>query len=131
MKLCPCGSGLQYSSCCGLYIEGGISVSKPEALMRSRYTAYTMAKIAYIKKTMRGKALSGFQTGEAKRWARRVEWVGLRVVNVVPEDGNKGFVEFIASFRDGGVSRSIHEMSEFWRVEGVWYYVDGINLMGQ
>ena len=131
MKLCPCGSGLHYSSCCGVHIEGGTPACTPEALMRSRYTAYTMAKIAYIKKTMRGKALSGFNPGEAKRWARRVEWVGLRVLKVVSDSENQGFVEFVASFRDSGVLQSIHEMSEFERAEGVWYYVDGINRMRQ
>jgi SEC-C motif-containing protein len=131
MKLCPCGSALQYSYCCGVYIEGGMPAGSPEALMRSRYSAYTMAKIAYIKKTMRGKALSGFNPGEAKRWARRVEWVGLRVVKVIPETEDQALVEFIARFRDGGVLQSIHEMSEFERVEGVWYYVDGINRMRQ
>ncbi len=131
MKLCPCGSGLHYSSCCAVYIEGGIPASTPEALMRSRYSAYTLAKIAYIKKTMRGKALSGFHPGEAKRWARRVEWVGLRVLKVVPPSENQGFVEFIASFLEGGEPQSIHEMSEFERVGGVWYYVDGINRMRQ
>lgn len=131
MKLCPCGSSFHYSSCCGLYIEGGKSASSAEALMRSRYSAYTMAKIAYIKKTMRGKALSGFHPGEAKRWARRVEWVGLDVIKVVPGSENQGFVEFIARFREGGVLQSIHEMSEFERVGGVWYYVDGINVSRQ
>lgn len=126
MKLCPCGSGLHYSTCCGVYIDGGIPASTPEALMRSRYSAYTMAKIAYIKKTMCGHALSGFHPGEAKRWARRVEWVGLRVLKVIPESEHQGYVEFIASFREDGVLQSIHEMSRFERVEGVWYYVDGM-----
>ena len=126
MTFCPCGSGFQYSSCCGLYIEGIQPAGTPEALMRSRYSAYTMAKITYIKNTMRGKALSGFHPGEAKRWARRVEWVGLHVLKVTPKSENHGFVEFIANFCDAGVSQSIHEVSEFERVEGVWYYVDGI-----
>lgn len=128
LTLCPCDSGLHYSSCCGVYIEGAAPAESAVALMRSRYTAYTMAKITYIQKTMRGNALRGFHPGEAKRWARRVEWEGLRVLKVVPENEQLGYVEFIASFREDDVLQSIHEMSKFERVEGIWYYVDGFNL---
>lgn len=127
LTLCPCDSGLHYSACCGVYIENATPAETAVALMRSRYTAYTMAKITYIQKTMRGNALRGFHPGEAKRWARRVEWLGLRVLKVVPENEQLGYVEFIASFREGGVLQSIHEVSKFERDEGIWYYVDGFN----
>ena len=125
MKLCSCGSNLGYLNCCGLYIEGKAVAGSPEILMRSRYTAYTLAKIAYIKQTMLGNALNGFNAADAKRWARRVKWIGLRVLNVVDEHADKGFVEFIASFREGGRLQSIHEISEFNCINGVWYYVGG------
>lgn len=93
--------------------------------MRSRYTAYTLAKVSYIKRTMRGNALVGFNAGEAKRWARRVSWTGLQIINAFNEHADKGFVEFIARFQDGEHMQSIHEVSEFQRVQGVWFYVDG------
>ncbi len=125
MTLCPCGSTIDYLSCCGLYIDGASIAGSPEVLMRSRYTAYTLAKVSYIKRTMRGKALTGFNAGEAKRWARRVIWTGLRVINAFKEHADKGFVEFIARFQDGDHLQSIHEISEFHRVQGVWFYVDG------
>ena len=125
MTLCPCGSEIDYSSCCGLYIDGAAIAGSPEVLMRSRYTAYTLAKVSYIKRTMRGKALTGFNAGEAKRWARRVIWTGLRVVNAFNEHADKGFVEFIARFQDGDQLQSLHEISEFQQVQGVWFYVDG------
>lgn len=131
MKLCPCGSALHYSACCGKYIEGHAIAETPDALMRSRYTAYSMAKIAYIKRTMRGRALNGFHPGEAKRWARRVEWLGLRVLKVISESEDLGYVEFIASFRENGASQSLHEISQFERVEGVWYYTQGVDGMTQ
>ena len=68
-KQCSCGSNSTYLQCCGQFIDGLSLPITPEALMRSRYTAYTLADIAYIKKTMRGKATIGFDETEAGHWA--------------------------------------------------------------
>ena len=51
MPHCSCGSGRDYVTCCQPYVEGRAHPETPEALMRSRYTAYTMADIDYIEKT--------------------------------------------------------------------------------
>ncbi|MBL4770156.1 MAG: hypothetical protein JKY61_03170 [Planctomycetes bacterium] len=40
--MCPCGSQLAKSKCCVRYIQGFENAPTPEALMRSRYTAFTM-----------------------------------------------------------------------------------------
>lgn len=129
MKECPCGTTKDYTHCCSLYIDNGQLAVSPEILMRSRYCAYTMGKIEYIEQTMRGKALIGFEEREAKRWARRVNWIGLQVLNVIPEDKNKGYVEFVALFMDKGTLQSIHEISEFEKIEGRWFYTDGNQLI--
>ncbi|WP_133127775.1 YchJ family protein [Legionella nagasakiensis] len=125
MTRCPCGSNVDYSHCCGLYLEGEQIPLSPEALMRSRYTAYSLANIDYIKKTMRGRALNGFHEEEARLWAEQVVWLGLQVVNARHETPEQGYVEFIARFMDGTTIKSIHEISEFHRQQGQWYYVDG------
>ena len=70
--LCPCDSQKNYLSCCEPFITGKQSCTTPEALMRSRYSAYTLSNVDYIKETMRGNALTGFQEQNAKRWAKRV-----------------------------------------------------------
>ena len=129
MVSCPCGTNQEYLSCCGLYINKDLLADSPEKLMRSRYSAYTLGKIAYIQKTMRGKALLGFNPKDAARWSRHVKWLGLRVLKVTPEDENRGFVEFIASFEDSGILRSIHEVSEFEKINDCWFYIDGIQLL--
>jgi len=54
MKNCPCGSGRQYSECCGVYISGKAKAPTAEALMRSRYTAYALHDIDYALKTLNG-----------------------------------------------------------------------------
>ena len=126
--VCPCDSQKNYSSCCEPFITGEQNPETPEALMRSRYSAYTMANIDYIKETMRGNALAGFQELEAKRWAKRVHWITLKVLRSVIESPVIGYVEFEANFVDGSRLKSIHEKSEFIFEKGRWYYTDGKHL---
>ena len=124
--LCPCCSKLKFTDCCGLYIEGGKTPPNAEALMRSRYTAYTLADMAYISKTMRGKPALGFNQDEARDWAQNVTWVDLEVIRADGEE-NKAFVEFIATLIEKKKVKRIHEISEFECDQNVWIYTDGTN----
>ena len=123
---CPCCSQKEYTDCCGRYLEFQHLPTSPEMLMRSRYTAYSIANIDYIKKTMRGKPLIGFDEANAKRWAKHVIWIGLRIIKASKQDDKLGYVEFIAQYIEGNQLKSIHETSEFHCDEGVWFYVDGV-----
>lgn len=122
--LCPCGSRKQYYDCCGRFISGQSFPGTPEELMRSRYTAYTRANVDYIANTMKGPAAVGFNKAEAKEWAESLQWIRLKVLNTeVDPNGEKGFVEFIAVFREhGGAAQKRQEHSEFRRIDGRWYY---------
>lgn len=120
---CPCGSKLSYLACCGPYIEAGEQAKTPEALMRSRYTAYTQGNISYIKNTMRNEALVGFDELAAATWAKQVSWMGLEVTRTHLEpSGEKGYVEFIARFKDERGYQKIAELSEFEFHQGRWFY---------
>lgn len=125
--LCPCGSKNDYQACCGKYHHDHAIVDTPEALMRSRYTAYVMSDMAYIRKTMQGKPLVNFNEVEALHWAKSVCWLGLEVVKSHYDntDKTRGYVEFIAKYLDGNVINTIHEISEFKQSDRHWYYVDG------
>jgi SEC-C motif domain protein len=125
---CPCGSGKYYLACCGPYIAGEQLAPTPEALMRSRYTAYTQAKIDYIAATMKGKAALGFDQSMERSAVTQQKWLGLQVLKaeISPQDENIGFVEFIASYHRDGKKRKLHERSEFHRENARWYYVDGV-----
>ena len=127
MPLCPCGSQKTYELCCELFIEKKQIPQTPEQLMRSRYTAYSLAKIDYIKSTMRGKPLIGFNESEAKKWASEVTWTGLKIIQSYVETPKKGFVEFLATFMEDKQLDTIHELSEFHQENNVWFYVDGQN----
>lgn len=125
MTQCPCGTGNTYELCCGVYIIGSATPNTPEALMRSRYTAYTLAEVDYILRTMKAPASNGFDLEGARAWAKNVTWIKLEVINA-SQATDRGSVEFVATFKDGKENLSLHEISEFHCIDGVWFYVDGV-----
>lgn len=124
---CPCGSNKTYAKCCEIYISGKQLAPTPEALMRSRYTAYTQANMDYIQTTMKGVAAEDFNPEASKQWAQHVKWLNLEILNApaVTDKDNVGFIEFIAHYIFNNKKENIHEISEFHRENNHWYYVDG------
>lgn len=125
MSLCACGANKEFSECCGPFLEQQQIPQTPEQLMRSRYTAYSMCNIDYIKETMRGKAAIGFDAQHAKEWAEQVTWLKLDVIRSYNENPDLGFVEFTAHFLEHNKKNQLHELSEFHRINNQWFYVDG------
>lgn len=121
---CPCSSGKKYLDCCGIFIEGKKLPETPEQLMRSRYSAYTRANIDYIEQTMQGPAAKNFNKKEAYQWAKTVKWDGLQVIQAHSQN-DTGQVEFIAHYSFDNKQYQLHEISEFVRKNGRWFYVDG------
>jgi SEC-C motif-containing protein len=122
---CPCGTGLAYNECCGIFLSGKALPETPEKLMRSRYTAYTQNNFDYITNTMTGPAAEKFDLRSASDWAESIEWIRLDVISSTIEE-TKGHVEFIAYFYDENKKRhAMHELSEFHFEYGKWFYVDG------
>ena len=128
MFKCPCCSKLNYEACCGLYHDECLVPKTVEALMRSRYSAYTMANMDYIKKTMQGKPLEQFNELDTKTWSQNVKWLKLKIINVHNASSEQGHVEFIARFIENGQHCSIHEISEFQLINSRWLYVDGADV---
>ena len=121
---CPCGSKKPLEACCGPYLEGKENAPTPEALMRSRYTAYSLGDLDYIERTMKGKALQGFNKAASEKALEGTTWVQLTVLQA-SEENDTGKVQFVATFQQGGQSSSMHEISTFKKIEGQWYYTDG------
>ena len=125
---CPCGSDNGFDRCCGPYLSGEAEPPTAEALMRSRYVAYTRGDIAYIARTTAPELLAGFDAPSARTWAAEATWLGLRVV--MTEGGGAedtvGEVEFVATYRQGGATIAHHERSRFRRTgRGEWKFVAG------
>jgi SEC-C motif-containing protein len=119
---CPCGSGRKISDCCGPFINGTAFPETAEALMRSRYTAYSLGREEYLHATWhpttRRKDLD---------LDDRVRWIGLKIIRT--RDGgpqaSEGWVEFVARYKIGGRAHRMHELSRFLRRGGRWFYVGG------
>jgi len=126
MTECPCGSGRGFDQCCGPLIAGEPAAT-PEALMRSRYTAFTRADVDYLEATLAEEAKSDFNRDDAAIWAKEAHWQGLEVRGgELSEDGGLGSVEFVARYRQGGKVFAHHELASFRKAGGRWLYVDGI-----
>lgn len=125
MESCVCNSGKTYTECCGPFIAGEAVPGTPEALMRSRYTAYAKANMDYIASTMKGPAALDFDKNSAKQWATQIEWKGLKIIRSEQKD-IEGKVEFIAHCKFNGNEDVLYEISEFLLENGRWYYVDGV-----
>lgn len=120
MAYCPCGSAVSYQQCCERYITGKESAPNAEALMRSRYTAYTLADEKYVQRTWhpRSRPVLRFDQQEP------CKWTGLIVI-AFHEDGQRATVEFIANYKINGKANRLHEISKFEYEDGQWLYVDG------
>jgi SEC-C motif-containing protein len=126
-SLCPCNSQLPAHECCLPIIEGKINALTAEQLMRSRYTAFTMAHVDYLMKSHHPKTRPIKEKKNMKRWAQSVQWIGLKIMNIEkggPSD-TKGTVTFKALFIENGKPDQIYETSYFEKLNNYWVYVNG------
>jgi SEC-C motif-containing protein len=108
-------------------VRGDKVAPTAEALMRSRYVAYTMEETGYIVDTHDAATRDDVDVEAAEAWAKQAEWHGLEIVDTEGggENDEQGVVEFIARYAVEGVEHKHHERSRFKKDDGRWYYVDG------
>ena len=124
--LCPCGSGKEYCECCEPIIKQNALAASPEALMRSRYTAYVKQEIGWLKESLEATQRSDFDEASVTAWSKESEWLGIEIKQTkTEEEKNIGWVEFNARFKQGNVTRNHHELGEFHKVGGAWFFYDG------
>jgi SEC-C motif domain protein len=121
-NLCPCESGKTYNECCEPAHIGTPSPTA-EALMRSRYSAYVLGLEAYLLNTWAAEtrpiALNLSNDNATK-------WLGLQVKRAENTSEITAIVEFVARYKIGGKAERLHEISQFVRVEGCWFYVKAL-----
>ncbi len=119
---CPCGSGNALADCCGPVISGTRAAETAEMLMRSRYSAYVLGAVDYLRTSWHPATRPVIiELGEP------VNWLGLKII--ATRDGGRGedqgTVEFVARYKIAGRAYRLHEISRFQRVAGRWVYVTG------
>jgi len=123
---CVCGLGPSTEECCGRYINGEESAPTPEALMRSRYAAYTLENIDYVVATHDPATRDEVDPDGARSWSREAEWEGLTVHEVTGgADDEEGTVEFTARYTMEGREVRHRELATFVKLQGKWFYHDG------
>ena len=126
MSLCPCGSRRDYDECCGPLLAGAPADSA-EALMRSRYTAFTEGKVDYLKDTLTPEEQADFDPEETRIMATEAKWQGLEIRSASGGIGDdRGSVEFVARFKLRGQVHVHHERANFRRVDGAWRCADAV-----
>lgn len=94
----------------------------PEALMRSRYSAYVLSNEPYLLATWHASTRpEKLNLNEQTT----IKWSGLDIISAPEAGSDAGFVEFVARFKDNGRAGKVHERSRFRRENDRWFYVDG------
>ncbi|MDX1706862.1 YchJ family protein [Pseudidiomarina sp.] len=117
MAKCPCGAG-KYHKCCEPYHKGKRLPGSPEALMRSRFSAFSLELRDYLLETWHQ------DTRPELDLADNPHWLQLQVVESW-QRGNRGYVHFRAFFEADGQQGKLEEKSDFVKEGSRWYYVSG------
>ena len=112
-----------YADCCGRYLDDGEAAPTAEALMRSRYTAYTLSREEYLLATWhRSTRPDSLELASAPR----SQWLGLEVRRHEQRGADHAVVEFVARYKvGGGRAHRLHEISQFVCEAGQWFYMNG------
>ena len=130
--LCPCQSEKHFGECCEPILSGARQAETAEQLMRARYTAYTRVEMDFIEHTHDPATRSELDMPESREWAETTKWTGLEIVETTRgrlEDG-LGTVEFKATFETDEGPQIHHELSQFVKKDGRWFYSDSRHPKG-
>jgi len=111
------------NNCCGRYHHGA-DVPTPEALMRSRYSAFALGLSDYLLATWHSSTRPVELAPDPA-----TEWKRLVIVNAEPALEESGQVHFQAFFFEHAHGRKrwhvLEEVSRFVKEQQRWRYVDG------
>jgi len=101
--------------------------------MRSRYTAYVLEEIDYLKETLTPAQQADFSADDTRKWARESEWHGLEIQDVEKggEGDDSGKVAFAAHFTSNGQKQTHFETALFEKIDGRWLYSGMEETQGQ
>jgi SEC-C motif-containing protein len=124
VDICSCGNDQPYESCCRPFHWGEAQPETPEALMRSRYSAFVHKEWDYLEETLDPQTLMDFDHAGNRAWGESVDLYKLEIVRA-EQNANKGLVEFKAYFKQNNEEHIHHEVSKFRKQAGVWYFREG------
>ncbi|MEA1954100.1 MAG: YchJ family metal-binding protein [Campylobacterota bacterium] len=120
MSRCYCKSGLSFSSCCEPILKVESVAKTALGLMKSRYSAYCLGDVNYLKATTHNHTWSDEELKMIQDWADNSFWQHLEIVDYTEDS-----VEFKAYYLYDGKQHVHHEKSVFLKVNDMWKYIDG------
>ncbi|MDF1662180.1 MAG: YchJ family metal-binding protein [Planctomycetota bacterium] len=122
---CPCGSP-KYSECCQPCLDGQAHAKSPEALMRSRYSAYIELRPQYLYDSRHSSTRNKRTVQELEENCKAISFQSLTILEApLPEEDEKeAFVEFRAVFKKNEEWGYTQEKSRFFKEDGQWFFVD-------
>jgi len=91
--------------------------------MRSRYSAFALGLEDYLRATWHPDTLLAELGLDA---TPTPQWMGLTIQSHTPLDEHHATVEFIARYKLNGHAFKLHETSRFEKMDGRWFYIDGV-----
>ncbi|WP_338164025.1 YchJ family metal-binding protein [Vibrio sp. 10N] len=125
MKPCYCGSDHSYETCCQPIHQDVTLATRPEQLMRARYSAHLTKNVDFVVATYHPSCHAENER-DAIADSINSDWLKLEVLS--SESGsheNEGYVSFRAFLKDNGFEYCLAERSRFLFEQGQWFYVDG------
>lgn len=123
-NMCPCGSDKNYINCCQRIHNDQSLAILPVDLMRARYSAFVQKKIHFLVNSLDPQIREPQDEHNYSIWANKAVFNKLIIISDSVEK-NKGTVEFKAYFNEDGKDQILHEISQFRKQSGQWYYRNG------
>ena len=92
--------------------------------MRSRYTAFALGLESYLLQTWHKNTCPhalNLSNDEP------IKWLGLEIKSTEKINDHSASVTFVAHYEAAGEVHSMHEVSQFILIHGLWFYESGIH----
>jgi SEC-C motif-containing protein len=127
MEELPYNDPAALEAACLPFLKGEQLPRTAAQLMASRYVAYATGDVDYLLATNDPKTRDDADRESIAEWSRRSEWRGLEIVSTELGglDDSTGQVEFIARYAMEGSEFAHHELAQFRRIDGRWFFTSG------
>ena len=125
---CHCGSNKTYQTCCKPYHDLTKNIPTPEALLRTRFSAYVLKLTSFIQSTMLPPALLQFDENVIKTGFTKYIKLTILDQQIISPD-KEATITFEVSYQEhphDSITQKFLETSIFKKVNKKWFYIDGV-----
>ncbi len=96
--------------------------------MRARYAAFASGNVDFILESHDPATRGELDPKLIEQWSKQSEWLGFELIESRNGgvDDDEGSVEFVARYAIQGKQQEHHELATFAKIDGKWFFVDGL-----